>query len=98
MDYKNKSMSVDKLEWVKPIMKGKVPLPRVGHSCGVIGNKIYYFGGDTGKSVVNETIVLDTGTHILVCFLFLFLFFFLPYYKLYLSCCKRHELFGLVCK
>lgn len=39
-----------------------VPGPRAAHSCNIIGNRIYVFGGWNGKAGLQHLCVLDTDT------------------------------------
>lgn len=51
------------MAWFKPETKNRgvdnVPGPRAAHSCNLVGNKLYVFGGWNGKKGLNDLHVLD---------------------------------------
>lgn len=47
--------------WVKPLVSGMVPPPRLAHSAEIHANKMIIFGGYDGKIRMNDVYVLDFG-------------------------------------
>lgn len=48
------------LTWyLPPILSSEAPLPRAAHSCVVMSNVMYLFGGNNGSSLFNDTWTLD---------------------------------------
>ncbi len=48
--------------WSRPSDSGILPIPRAGHACEAIGNRLYFFGGgDIEGNVFNDLHVLDTS-------------------------------------
>ncbi|CAM8978134.1 unnamed protein product [Rhodiola kirilowii] len=46
--------------WSQPEMKGVPPTPRDSHTCNLIGDYLYVFGGTDGKRPLNDVHILDT--------------------------------------
>lgn len=49
-----------KQSWSEPAIKGPPPTPRDSHSCTVIGDNLFVFGGTDGTKLLNDLQILDT--------------------------------------
>ncbi|KAK7328499.1 hypothetical protein VNO77_22608 [Canavalia gladiata] len=49
--------------WSQPVMKGLLPIPRDSHSCAVIGENLFVFGGTDGTNPLKDLHILDTNSH-----------------------------------
>ncbi|KAJ8290474.1 hypothetical protein GJAV_G00013300 [Gymnothorax javanicus] len=47
--------------WYLPIVEGDKPLPRFGHSCILLSNKLMIFGGRKTAAYLNDLHILDLG-------------------------------------
>ncbi|NWI17020.1 RNGB protein, partial [Crypturellus soui] len=45
--------------WYQPILEGEKPLPRLGHSATLLGNKLLIFGGQRTSIYLNDMHILD---------------------------------------
>ncbi|KAG5049572.1 hypothetical protein JHK85_010675 [Glycine max] len=52
-----------KQSWSEPAIKGPPPTPRDSHSCTVIGDSLFVFGGTDGSKLLNDLHILDTSSH-----------------------------------
>ncbi|XP_061351969.1 uncharacterized protein LOC133296940 [Gastrolobium bilobum] len=52
-----------KQSWSQPVIKGLPPTPRDSHSCTLVGENLFVFGGTDGTKVLNDLHVLDTSSH-----------------------------------
>lgn len=60
----DKSESLNEIEnksWKFVLSFGAVPSPRFGHSCTLVGNILYVFGGNDGSRYLNDIYVFDIG-------------------------------------
>ncbi|XP_031266479.1 rab9 effector protein with kelch motifs-like isoform X1 [Pistacia vera] len=48
--------------WTSPAVKGDIPVPRDSHSCNVIANKLFVYGGDCGDRYHGGVDMLDMRT------------------------------------
>ena len=48
------------MAWTFPMFKNESPGARAAHSCDIVGNSLYIFGGWNGKKALNDLHVLDT--------------------------------------
>ena len=48
------------MAWSYPTFEKDLPGARAAHSCDVIANKLYMFGGWNGKKALNDLHMLDT--------------------------------------
>jgi len=46
--------------WSEPAVKGTPPTPRDSHSCSVVGDSLFVFGGTDGTRLLNDLHILDT--------------------------------------
>ena len=53
-----------KQSWSEPAIKGPPPTPRDSHSCTVIGDSLFVFGGTDGSKLLNDLHILDTCAEI----------------------------------
>ncbi|XP_014493373.1 rho GTPase-activating protein gacHH [Vigna radiata var. radiata] len=49
--------------WSEPAIKGTPPTPRDSHSCSVVGDSLFVFGGTDGTRLLNDLHILDTSSH-----------------------------------
>ncbi|KAL2340655.1 hypothetical protein Fmac_008595 [Flemingia macrophylla] len=49
--------------WKFPIIRGAPPTPRDSHSCTVVGDNLFVFGGTDGTTLLNDLCILDTSSH-----------------------------------
>ncbi|TKY73289.1 Host cell factor [Spatholobus suberectus] len=49
--------------WSEPVIKGPPPTPRDSHSCTVVGDNLFVFGGTDGTKLLNDLYILDTSSH-----------------------------------
>ena len=49
-----------KQRWSEPAIKGSPPTPRDSHSCTVVGDNLFVFGGTDGTNMLNDLHILDT--------------------------------------
>ncbi|ESW10364.1 hypothetical protein PHAVU_009G202800 [Phaseolus vulgaris] len=49
--------------WSEPAVKGTPPSPRDSHSCSVVGDNLFVFGGTDGTRLLNDLHILDTASH-----------------------------------
>ena len=54
-------IKTENLSWTKIEQKGDIPTPREAHSALVYGDSMFVFGGDTGKTRVNDLFVYHFG-------------------------------------
>uniref|UniRef100_K7KW81 Attractin/MKLN-like beta-propeller domain-containing protein n=1 Tax=Glycine max TaxID=3847 RepID=K7KW81_SOYBN len=52
-----------KQSWSEPAIKGPPPTPRDSHSCTVIGDNLFVFGGTDGTKLLNDLQILDTSSN-----------------------------------
>ena len=54
-----------------PSTSGRPPSPRQGHTCAVVGNRLFVHGGMAGSDIFGDLYVLDLGMqsvlHIAFC-------------------------------
>lgn len=53
--------SVDTLAWSRPSDTGDLPVPRAGHSCTMVGTRLFAFAGGDDQTFFNDLHVLDTA-------------------------------------
>ena len=51
----------ESMSWTRPSDSGVVPIPRAGHTCNIIRNKLFVFGGGDEDVIFNDMHVLDTA-------------------------------------
>lgn len=49
-------LDVNKLMWHKVVCTGEIPGPRYGHSCHLIGSRMFIFGGKGPKDLVYKDV------------------------------------------
>ncbi|CAJ1975402.1 unnamed protein product [Sphenostylis stenocarpa] len=49
--------------WSEPAVKGSPPIPRDSHSCSVVGDGLFVFGGTDGTRQLNDLHILDISSH-----------------------------------
>nr|KYP49534.1 Rab9 effector protein with Kelch [Cajanus cajan] len=53
--------------WGEPEINGPPPTPRDSHSCTVVGDNLFVFGGTDGTNLLKDLCILDTSSHTWIC-------------------------------